>query len=445
LRRRRRVALRWDPRGPPPPRGGPPRFGAPAAPVVGAPGREPANPPPAPPGRDVGPPVRGAPVDGRALIGRGPPGPAGRPGPLAMGRRAPGGGGIGRPVELSGRPGGGGIGRPVELSGGRDDGAPPSPPSPDEERWVGRMVVGPSGDTVRVGTGLGAATRLRTTLGPSDTGSTGADGGGGASDGTVATGAGANGDSTGGGTALVTRVARAGGAAPTGASATTVVVDPLDALALVAFETLAASSGTTTRRRPSASARRRMRSAWASSMEAEGLDAPIPSFWASASNSLLVSPSSLESSCTRIFFWAKTFPCFSCPPYSEHSYLFFHNYRGIKPLPLPRPRNSAASASLAAECSALATCPARRSAKHAASRHHHTPRPVPRPRYQRPSILCPARVISRSSRVVRQTTHVRRGLMPCPPRSLRRSLRRGDLRRRPPPHQLSLLSRRQRQ
>jgi hypothetical protein len=31
------------------------------------------------------------------------------------------------------------------------------------------------------------------------------------------------------------------------------------------------------------------------------------------SSSLLVRPSSFESSCTRIFFWAKTFPCFSSP------------------------------------------------------------------------------------------------------------------------------------
>jgi hypothetical protein len=71
---------------------------------------------------------------------------------------------------------------------------------------------------------------------------------------------------------------------------------------------LTGSSGATARRKPSASALRRMRSAWASSIEADGLDAPMPNVWASASNSLLVKPSSLESSCTRIFFCAKTFP-----------------------------------------------------------------------------------------------------------------------------------------
>src|ERR1700722_16068553 len=128
LRRRRRVTLRWDPRGPPPPRAGPPLRLAPAAgapPPAGAPGRDELNPPP--PGRE-GPPVRGAPVLGRAPMGRGPlEGP--RPGPpLGIGRRTPGGGGMGRPEGLMGRPGGGGIGRPVlGLTGG---GGPPTLPRP---------------------------------------------------------------------------------------------------------------------------------------------------------------------------------------------------------------------------------------------------------------------------------------------------------------------------
>src|ERR1700677_2310105 len=138
LRRRRRVVLRWDPRGPPPPRAGPPLRLAPAppgAPPAGAPGRVALNPPP--PGRD-GPPVRGAPVLGRALMGRGPlEGP--RPVALGIGRRTPGGGGMGRPVE---------------LRGGRCLPSPLAPP-----RGVGRMVVGPSGETVRVGAGFGGTTR----------------------------------------------------------------------------------------------------------------------------------------------------------------------------------------------------------------------------------------------------------------------------------------------
>src|ERR1035438_9276985 len=153
LRRRRRVAFRWDPRGPPVPRlGGPPRFGPPGAPV-GELGRWPGNPPPAPPGRDVGPPGREAGL-GRGLMGRGPPGPHGRAPGAGIGRGGAGGGGIGRPVALIGRPGGGGIGRPVELSGGRVDGDPPSPASPDTERCVGRIVVGPLGEAARVGTGF---------------------------------------------------------------------------------------------------------------------------------------------------------------------------------------------------------------------------------------------------------------------------------------------------
>lgn len=294
MRRRRRVVLRCDPRGPPPPRAGPPLRLAPAgAPPAGAPGRVALNPPP--PGRD-GPPVRGAPVLGRALMGRGPlEGP--RPVALGMGRRTPGGGGMGRPVALRGRPGGGGMGRPLELSGGRWLPSPLAPP-----RGVGRMVVGPSGETLRVGTGLGGTTRERTTLGP-----LGAASAVGASIVAVTESVGCAGAWTtaacvaAGAGVLVTRAGR--GTSSTGAASTA---------ALVALTALAASAGTS-RRSPSASARRRMRSACASSIDADGLEAPIPSFWASASNSLLVNPSSFESSCTRIFFGAKTFPYFVSP------------------------------------------------------------------------------------------------------------------------------------
>ena len=242
-------------------------------------------------------------MPGRGLIGRGPPVPAGRPAPPGLGRRMPGGGGIGRPDWLSGRPGGGGIGRPDWLSGGRCA-VEPSGASPAPVRWVGRMVVGPSGDTVRVGAGFTTGALDRTTL---VTGSAGAAGS--LDTGADASAAGALGASANGvGTRLARTVAGAAvSGSATGAGALAALV------AFVALAALAASSGCTSRRSPSASARRRMRSAWASSIDAEGLDAPIPSFWASASNSLLVRPSSLESSCTRIFFCAKTFPCFSCP------------------------------------------------------------------------------------------------------------------------------------
>ena len=250
---------------------------------------------------------------GRELIGRGPPGPEGRPAALGKGRRAPGGGGMGRPVALMGRPGGGGIGRPVALMGGRVDGEPPSPfPSPTV-RCVGRIVTGPSGDAVRVGAGLGTTTLLRTTLGAAASATTG--GAGGLALGATALALAAG---TGASTALatlVTRVTRAPGSDGTstlgeltGAAALVAPVAFTALAALVALVALAATSGCTSRRSPSASARRRIRSACASSIEAEGLDAPMPSFWARPSNSLLVRPSSLESSCTRIFFCAKTFP-----------------------------------------------------------------------------------------------------------------------------------------
>jgi hypothetical protein len=240
-------------------------------------------------------------------MGRGPlEGP--RPGPpLGIGRRTPGGGGMGRPEGLMGRPGGGGMGRPVlGLTGGR------CPPSAPVVRGVGRIVVGPSGETLRDGAGLGGTTRERTTWGRTvgasatgaDTAGAGAAGASGAAVCVVVTVAtGASGADAG---VLDTRVGRAAGAA--GAS----VGAALAFVALVAFVAFSASAGTS-RRSPSASARRRMRSAWASSIDAEGLEAPMPSFWASASNSLLVSPSSLESSCTRIFFGAKTFPYFVSP------------------------------------------------------------------------------------------------------------------------------------
>lgn len=53
------------------------------------------------------------------------------------------------------------MGRPLELSGGRWLPSPLAPP-----RGVGRIVVGPSGETLREGVGFGGATRERTTLGP---------------------------------------------------------------------------------------------------------------------------------------------------------------------------------------------------------------------------------------------------------------------------------------
>ncbi len=170
------------------------------------------------------------------------------------------------------------------------------------------MVVGPSGDTLRVGAGLGATTRERTTWGLEAVSAAAVDVDGAADAASLGPAARATAGSVAelGAGVLVTRAGL--GAASTGAAAGTLAA----LIAFVAFSALAASAGTS-RRSPSASARRRMRSAWASSIDAEGLEAPMPSFWASTSNSLLVKPSSLESSCTRIFFGAKTIPYFVSP------------------------------------------------------------------------------------------------------------------------------------
>ncbi len=323
--------------------------------------------------------MRGAPVLGRALIGRGPlEGPLRAPG-AERGRRTPGGGGMGRPVELMGRPGGGGMGRPVELNGGRfDPSASAGPP-----RWVGRMVVGPSGEAVRIGAGLGGTTRERTTLaaGAAGTSGEGAAAAGAAASAVPFIGAGA--------TARVARTGASSGGA-TGASGTT---DLAVLVATAARSGFSLSAGND-RRSPSASARRRMRSAWASSMDADGLDAPIPSFCASASNSLLVRPSSLESSCTRIFFGAKTVLLVRTRTFVGHSFLFFHNYSLLL---AASARSVETSPSCTAARKARARCPARRSSPHVPSRHHQTPRPSPRPRNQVPATR-PARTISVSAR-----------------------------------------------
>jgi hypothetical protein len=72
---------------------------------------------------------------------------------------------------------------------------------------------------------------------------------------------------------------------------------------------LAGSSGCTSRMRPSRSALRRTRSACASSMPEEWLLTPMPKDRDKSSASLLVMPSSLASSCTRIFAAKRGIPC----------------------------------------------------------------------------------------------------------------------------------------
>ena len=293
----------------------------------------------------------------------------------------PGGGGIGRPDGLIGRPGGGGIGRPDALSGGRVAEPGASVPSAALGRCVGRMVVGPSLGVTRGGAGLGAgAGRLRTTRGASGAGTSN----GVSSCATVATGAG---DSD---RVVSGRVDTVGESSTVGA---TTGVALLAVRADLVFE---GSSGATSRRKPSASALRRMRSAWASSIEAEGLDAPIPSVWASASNSLLVRPSSLESSCTRIFFCAKTFPCIVCSQ-SASTILYSSTTTTVFERSTTS-RSAAASNSPSAHRSAREACDRCTRVEHSPSRHHHNPRPTPRPRYQSPFASRPQRCKSVSTR-----------------------------------------------
>ena len=147
------------------------------------------------------------------------------------------------------------MGRPLGESGGRAWEA--GVPSPEAGRWVGRIVVGPSGSGARGGAGRGGALRLRTPRGTSLGGGAGAVG---------AAGVGAT--SVGGGGGGLGTV-RGGAAAPASC---------LSGVAVGRGGAGGASGAGVSRRSPSASARRRMRSAWASSMDAEGLDTPTPNF-----------------------------------------------------------------------------------------------------------------------------------------------------------------------
>ncbi len=186
------------------------------------------------------------------------------------------------------------MGRPLGESGGCAGEA--GVPSPEAGRCVGRIVVGPSGSGVRAGAGRGGALRLRTPRGASLGGGAGAVGAAGAGAASAEGGGGVLGAGRGGdGAATSGRAGGAGGAGGGGGAGA-----------------VGAAGSCVSRRSPSASARRRMRSAWASSMDAEGLDTPMPSFCASASSSLLDMPSSLESSWTRIFFNDNTFPYAAC-------------------------------------------------------------------------------------------------------------------------------------
>jgi hypothetical protein len=137
-----------------------------------------------------------------------------------------------------GRPGGGGMGRPVnEDTGGRGRESPESPGAGVEGR-LGRIVVGPSGEGRGGATGFGGGpTRGERTVRVVDS----------------SLGRGELSAVTGDGAGV-------GGLSGAGSGFAEVFTSCAPA-----------------RRSPSASALRRMRSAWASSMDAEGLEAPIPS------------------------------------------------------------------------------------------------------------------------------------------------------------------------
>ncbi len=279
---------------------------------------------------------------------------------------------------------------------------------------MGRIVVGPSFEETRGGAALGTtAGRLRTTRGASTTGAPTTGTSGGVEDGK---------EEVTGGVSMVgfarageTRVGADAGATDTGSASVAFDFVVREDLALVG------SSGATARRSPSLSAFRRIRSAWASSMDAEGLDAPIPSVWASASNSLLERPSSLESSCTRIFFCAKTFPCIVCLRFAS-TVLYSSTTANVFER-CTTSRNSVRSPGTSEHRRARETRLTSSPDSHSSSRHHQSPRPAPRPWYQTPLASRPARSRSDSSRRRRQTTQVRTGPMPRPPSRRLRSIR----------------------
>ncbi len=268
-------------------------------------------------------------------VGLGPPGAGalGRGGPPAGGRGAPGGGAVGRPVgggvgrgargaERSGargasvgaadaagragtssrrggcggrslpddvtrRPGGGGgAGRPAVRWGGAaggDDGrgfhASADPPG------AGRAGAGALGGA----SGAGASARAAT-----GSGAAGASG--------VAAGASA-GASAAGTSAGALAAGASAGAFAAGASVGALAAFFVLLAAFVAFVALAGlgSSGCSSRVRPSRSARRRTRSACASSMPEECVFTPMPRSRDRSRVSLFVIPSSLASSWIRIF------------------------------------------------------------------------------------------------------------------------------------------------
>ena len=113
----------------------------------------------------------------------------------------------------------------------------------------------------------------------------------------------------------------------------------------------------------------------------------------------------------------------------EHSYVVFHNFSLLPAFHTSR--RAAASTSLTVVRSERANWPLASTSPHAVSAHHHAPRPPPRPRYHAPLRSRAARTNSWSLRALRQTTHVRIGVMPRLPSTLTPQVLR---RRRSPRH-----------
>jgi hypothetical protein len=247
------------------------------------------------PGRAAGASGRGARAAGASgrgarAAGASGSGRAGRGGfslPDEVTRRPGGAGGRGWPGGGPGGPGGrgepgGGMGRPERAAAGRSraGAAPPpplpGPPAPPAAGRAGAGVGSDGGADVSAGAGSGA----------------------GAGRGSATSGAGAAGSAAAG--ARVSPFSGRSGR-PLAAPDLEVTWLPEDALPPDALTGAGDSDGCSGRVRPSRLARRRTRSAWASSMPDECVLTPMPNRRHRSRASLFVSPSSLASSWTRIF------------------------------------------------------------------------------------------------------------------------------------------------
>lgn len=264
----------------------------------------------------------------------------------------PGGGGIGRPDADNGRAlGGGGIGRPeAEKGPGGRGGGGVDPGAKGRAGGAGgrAAVVGgiPAGVAGRGAPGVGRPLEMKPLRADSPAASVGAGPGAGASvaAGSVTVGASAAGASMTVGVSTTTGASTTGASMTAGASTSVTSVtavsgvadffaaaffgaaflaaaffagfsvvdsDPSAVLAAAffgaaffaaAFFSGLGSSGCSSRMRPSRSARRRTRSACASMIDDEWLFTSIPITTQRSTASLLVRPSSLASSWTRMFF-----------------------------------------------------------------------------------------------------------------------------------------------